>query len=167
MAAAHIESWSTSAVALIATFAVTFGAAALGGYASASSAAFYGSLEQPSWAPSAAVFGPVWTILYSLMAVSAFLVVREVGWRAALLPLSVYLAQLVLNAVWTWLFFAWRLGGAAFVEIVVLAVVIAANVFVFWRVRPLSGALLVPYLAWVGFAAMLTWTLWRSNPDVL
>ena len=167
MGAPSLEGWSANAVALAGTFAVTFGAAALGGYASVSSAAFYATLEKPSWAPSAAVFGPVWTVLYSLMAISAFLVVREVGWRAALVPLVVYVAQLVLNAAWTWLFFAWRLGGAALAEILVLVVVIALNVLVFWRVRPFAGALLVPYLAWVCFATLLTWSLWRSNPGVL
>lgn len=167
MGAPRLEGFSANAIALIAIFVITFGAAALGGYASVNASAFYAALRQPSWAPSPLVFGPVWTVLYSLMALSAFLVVRGIGWRAALLPLAVYLAQLVLNAAWTWLFFSWRLGGAAFAEILVLAAVIALNIALFWRVRPLAGVLLVPYLAWVCFATLLTWTLWRSNPSIL
>jgi translocator protein len=164
---ASLEGWSANAIALIATFAVTFGAAAVGGYASVNSGAFYGSLERPSWAPPVTLFGPVWTVLYSLMAFSAFLVVRRVGWRGALAPLAVYVLQLLLNAVWTWLFFAWRLGRVAFIEIVALVLVIALNVLVLWRVRPLAGVLLLPYLAWVCFAALLAWSLWRLNPGVL
>jgi benzodiazapine receptor len=163
----RLENWSANAIALVAMFVITFGAAALGGYASVNSAAFYATLEKPAWAPSATVFGPVWSALYTLMAISAFLVVREIGWRAALVPIGVYVAQLALNAAWTWLFFGWRLGGAAFVEIAVLVAVIVLNALVFWRVRPLAGVLLVPYLAWVCFATLLTWSLWRSNPGVL
>ena len=163
----RLDSFTGAAVALVGIVLLTFAAAAVGGLASVRASSFYEALERPSWTPSAALFGPVWTVLYSLMAVSAFLVVREIGWRAALLPLAVYIAQLVLNAAWTWLFFAWRLGGAAFAEILVLVVVIILNVVTFWRVRPLAGALLVPYLAWVCFATLLTWTLWRSNQGVL
>lgn len=156
-----------AAIALVALIVLTFAAAAVGGLASVKASSFYETLKQPTWAPSAGLFGPVWTLLYSLMALSAFLVVRELGWKAALLPLAVYVAQLVLNAAWTWLFFAWRQGGAAFAEILVLVAVIAFNIAVFWQVRPLAGALLLPYLGWVCFATLLTWTLWRSNQGVL
>lgn len=153
--------------ALAASLGVTYAAAALGGYASVSSAEFYGSLQRPAWAPSPGVFGPVWSLLYTLMAISAYLVVREVGWRAAVVPLSLYVAQLALNAGWTWLFFVSQSGPLAFAEILVLVVAIVANIVVFARVRPLAGLMLAPYLAWVCFAAMLTWSLWRSNPGVL
>jgi len=163
----RLEGFTAAAVALIAIVLLTFAAAAVGGLASVRASSFYEALERPTWAPSATLFGPVWTVLYTLMAISAFLVVREIGWRAAAVPLAIYVAQLVLNAAWTWLFFAWRLGGGAFAEILVLVAVIALNVAVFWRVRPLAGALLLPYLVWVCFAALLTWTLWRSNPGVL
>lgn len=167
MGGVRLDGWVANGVALAVTFLITFGAAAVGGYASVNSVSFYGSLEQPSWAPSPAVFGPVWSVLYTLMAISAFLVVRQVGWRAALLPLAIFVAQLLLNAAWTWLFFAWRLGGAAFVEILVLVAVIVLNIWQFWRVRPLAGALLIPYLAWLCFATLLTWSLWRANPGLL
>lgn len=163
----RIEGIAQVAGTLAALLVVTFAAAAIGGLASARAGSFYAALDRPSWAPSAAVFGPVWSVLYSLMAFSAFLVVREIGWRAALLPLAVYVAQLVLNAAWTWLFFAWRLGGVAFAEILVLVAAIVLNLVLFWHVRPLAGALLLPYLGWTSFAAVLTWALWRANPGVL
>ena len=75
--------------------------------------------------------------------------------------------QLALNALWSWLFFAWHLGGLAFAEIVVLWVLILATVVSFWRVRPLAGALLFPYLLWVTFASVLNYSVWQLNPQVL
>src|SRR5690606_36483937 len=114
---------------------------------------FYGRLALPDWAPPASVFGPAWTLLYVLMALAAWMVWRRAGWSGARGALSLYLVQLLLNALWSWLFFAWRLGGAAFVEVLVMWLAIAATLLAFWRVRPLAGALLLPYLGWVTFAA--------------
>ena len=167
MGTAQLQGWSANAAALVVAFVVTYGAAALGGAGSASSVSFYDALHRPAWAPSPAVFGPVWTALYTLMAVSAFVVARDVGWRAALVPLAAYLAQLLLNAGWTWLFFAWHRGAGAFAEMIVLALVIVLNIVLFWRIRPIAGALLLPYLAWVCFATLLTWSVWRANPGLL
>jgi benzodiazapine receptor len=79
--------------------------------------------------------------------------------------LAVWAVQLVLNALWTWIFFAWERPGAALVEIVILLIVIAVTVFLFARVSTLAATLFVPYLAWVGFATALNFTLWRSTPD--
>jgi hypothetical protein len=78
-----------------------------------------------------------------------------------------YLTQLALNALWTWVFFAWRQGGWALVEIVVLGIMILITLSTFHRVRPLAGYLLVPYLVWVGFAGVLNAVLWRLNPELL
>jgi tryptophan-rich sensory protein len=142
-------------------------AAGIGAVASARAPEFYQALVKPSWAPPAWVFGPVWTLLYVLMALAAWTVVRARGWRAARLPLILYGLQLLGNALWTWLFFAWRSGSAAVLDIVVLWVLVAATLWTFWRVRPLAGAMLVPYLAWVSFASALTWAVWRLNPGVL
>ena len=146
---------------------VCFAAAALGSIASIDAASFYAALTRPSWAPPAWLFGPVWSVLYAAMAVAAWLVWRTGQNRAARPALGLFLAQLAVNALWSWLFFAWRLGGLAFADVVLLWVLIAATIVAFWRIRPLAGALLIPYLAWVTFASALTWTLWTSNPRFL
>ena len=152
---------------LIGWFAVSFAASAIGAVASVHAGAFYGRLEQPSRAPPASVFGHVCTVLYALMAIAAWLAWRRGGVRANRNALSLFLLQLALNALWSWLFFAWRLGGLAFAEIVVLWVLILATVVSFWRVRPLAGALLLPYLLWVTFASVLNYSVWQLNPQVL
>ncbi len=72
-----------------------------------------------------------------------------------------------LNALWSWLFFAWQLGAVSVAEIVVLWALVLATTVTFWRVRPLAGALLVPYLVWVSFAAVLNFAIWRLNPQLL
>jgi benzodiazapine receptor len=148
---------------LVAWVAVTAAAAALGAVASAAAPAVYVTLARPAWAPPPAVFGPVWTVLYLLMAVAAWLVWRTSGVRRARWPLGLYVGQLALNALWTWLFFRWRLVGIALVEILVLALVVAATLAAFYRVRPLAGLMLAPYLAWVTFASALTAAIWRMN----
>jgi benzodiazapine receptor len=152
---------------LLLLLGVTALAAALGAVASVNAADFYGLLAKPSWAPSPRVFGPVWTVLYVLMAVAAWLVWRTGGLSAAKGPLALYLAQLALNALWTWLFFGWRSGGWALLEIVALWLILVLTLVSFWRVRAVAGVLLLPYWAWVTFAAALTAEIWRRNPGVL
>ena len=152
---------------LVGWFLVTFAAALIGSIASIRATEFYGALEVPSWAPPGSVFGPVWTVLYALMAVAAWLVWRAHGWQGARTALTLFLIQLAANALWSWLFFAWRLGLAAFIELVVLWVLILATIIAFWRLRPLAGTLLLPYLAWVTFAGALNFVLWRDNPAAL
>jgi tryptophan-rich sensory protein len=146
---------------------VVFVAAAIGAVASAQAGPFYSELVRPDWAPPASLFGPVWTVLYALMGIAAWLVWRERGFRDARLALGLFLVQLALNALWSWLFFGWHLGAWAFADIVVLWVLIVATVIAFWRIRPLAGALLVPYLLWVSFAAFLNHAVWRLNPLLL
>jgi translocator protein len=146
---------------------VSFSAAAMGAIATSNAGSFYQQLIRPGWAPPASVFGPVWSALYLLMGIAAWLVWRERGFGGARSALSLFLGQLVLNALWSWLFFAWRRGAWALGEVLLLWVVILATLVAFWRVRPLAGLLLVPYLAWVTFAAALTYVLWRSNPGAL
>ncbi|WP_313203565.1 TspO/MBR family protein [Stenotrophomonas sp.] len=147
--------------------ALTLAAAALGARASITAAQFYGQLVQPSWAPPANVFGPVWTLLYILMALSAWLVWRQGGWRSNRVALGLYVAQLVVNGLWSWLFFAWKLGGAAFADILLLLVLIVATMLAFARRRALAAWLLLPYLAWVSFATALNHAVWQLNPSVL
>lgn len=146
-------------------FALTFAAAAVGAIASIDSAAFYQELQRPDWAPPASLFGPVWTVLYLMMGVAAWRVWREKGELGA--SLWVFIVQLVLNAAWTWLFLAWQQGQLAFAEIVALWLAIALNAWLFWRVDRIAGLLMLPYLAWVSYAAALSYTLWQLNPDRL
>lgn len=145
----------------------TFVTGGIGAIASVSAASFYGQLSQPSWAPPAWLFGPVWTALYILMGIAAWLVWRKYGFRGASTALKLFVAQLFVNALWTWLFFVWRHGALSLAEIAVLWLLIAATILAFWRLHRLAALLLVPYLAWVSFATALTASLWRLNPSAL
>ena len=163
---------NSGAISLVVWVLICFGAAGLGSIGSTNSPEFYRQLNRPEWAPPAWLFGPVWSALYLLMAVAAWLVWRVVPAspeesRARQRGLVMYVAQLALNALWTWLFFAWRQGAAAFAEIVVLWVAIVVTIWCFGRVRPLAAWLLVPYLGWVSFATALTWAMWHRNPGQL
>lgn len=124
---------------------------------------WYAALQKPSWNPPGWVFGPVWSALYALMAVAAWLVWRRGGFAAQGRPLGVFLAQLALNALWTPLFFGLHQPGVAFAEILLLWLAIAWTIALFLRVNGPAAWLLVPYLAWVSFAAVLNGTLWRLN----
>jgi translocator protein len=148
-------------------FGVTFLAALVAAVASIQARDVYARLVRPPWAPPAWLFGPVWTLLYALMALAAWMVWRRYGFRAARGPLAAFLAQLALNALWTWLFFRWRSGALAFAEIVVLWGTVAWTTVAFLRLRPLAGILLAPYAAWTTFATALTWAIWRANPGLL
>ena len=152
---------------LVGWLSASLATGAIGGFASVNAASFYGQLLQPSWAPPAWLFGPVWSVLYILMGVSAWLVWREHGFRGAGAALAIFSAQLVANALWSWLFFAWQQGAAAFAEIAVLWLLIAVTIRVFWPINRAAAILLVPYLAWVSFAAALNLALWRLNPAIL
>lgn len=152
---------------LLGWLAVTFAAAALGGFASANAGDFYQQLARPAWAPPAWLFAPAWTLLYILMGVAAWLVWRERGVRRVRTALLLFLVQLAVNAAWTWLFFVWRLGALALADVLLLWALILCTVVAFWRVRPVAGALLLPYLAWVTFAAALTYAVWQRNPALL
>jgi translocator protein len=146
---------------------VTFVAAAIGSAASINAQSFYAQITQPTWAPPGYIFGPVWTVLYTLMGISAWLVWRVDGFRSAQTALILFLVQLALNALWSWLFFVWNLGLLSFIEILLLLVLILATGFSFWRIKPVAGALLIPYLLWVSFAAFLNYSLWSLNPYIL
>jgi translocator protein len=158
---------SRTILGLVGWLLVTATAGALGSLASVRAEDFYQQLVRPDWAPPPEIFGPVWTALYILMALAAWLVWRECGLRRCRGIFSLYIVQLGANALWSWLFFAWRQGALAFFEIIALWILILLTIVGFWRIRPLSGALLLPYLAWVSFAAVLTFAVWRLNPGLL
>lgn len=150
---------------LLAWLLVTFAAAAVGALASVEAASFYAQLDKPAWAPPARLFGPVWSALYALMALSAWLVWRSPGPRKA--ALTLFVVQLAANALWSWLFFGWHRGALAAVEVFVLLALIAWTAASFWRISRGAALLLVPYLLWVSFAALLTWSVWQRNPNLL
>jgi tryptophan-rich sensory protein len=145
----------------------TSAAAAVGAFASARDASFYAELTQPAWAPPAWLFGPAWSVLYLLMAIASWLVWRRHGFGGAQRGLTLFVAQLAANALWPWLFFAWRQGGLAFAELAVLWILIVMTIVAFARLSRPAAAMLLPYLAWVTFAGALNLTLWRMNPTLL
>lgn len=124
---------------------------------------WYAALNKPAWNPPGWIFGPVWSALYTMMAVAAWLVWRRGGFAAQRWPLGLFLVQLVFNAVWTPLFFGLHRTGLAFVEILLMWLAIAWTLAAFWRVHRVAAWLLAPYLLWVGFAAVLNGTLWWLN----
>lgn len=152
-------------LALAGSLLIVFIAAALGAFASRDAAEFYEMLSLPEWAPEASVFGPVWTVLYAMMGVAAWLVWRAPGRHGV--AIGLFGAQLVTNVLWSWFFFAWHGGFFAIADIVLLDILVVATVIAFWRVSRLAGALLVPYLAWIAFATALTISVWQRNPGLL
>jgi len=122
---------------------------------------WYASLNKPSWNPPPWIFGPVWTTLYLMMAVAAWLVWRRHGWNRAI---GIYLLQLLLNAAWTPVFFGLHQPGWAFAVIIALWLAIWLTMRAFARLNRAAAWLLAPYAAWVTFAAVLNFTLWRMNP---
>ncbi len=150
------------AVVALLCFGLAVAAVSLvGGLAAAGSAEQYAHYVQPAWAPPPWLFGPVWTVLYVLIAVSGWLVWRRAGLTSP--AHVVYGAQLLLNMAWTPLFFGAGLIGFAFAEIVVLWAAIVATIVLFARIDRLAAWLLVPYLAWVSFAAALNLSIWVLN----
>ncbi|HSP15319.1 MAG TPA: TspO/MBR family protein [Thermoanaerobaculia bacterium] len=156
-----------TAIAAIVLIGAPLVAGAAGAFATTRAPEFFAQLAKPSWAPPASVFGPVWTALYILMGVAAFLVWRTHGSAGARGALILFGAQLIVNALWSWLFFRWRLGIASTADIALLWLLLVALVIWFVRLRPLAGVLLLPYLAWVTFATALNVAIVRANPDLL
>ena len=149
---------------LAAFVVICFAAAGLGGLVTTPRIpTWYADLAKPAWTPPDWIFGPVWTALYLMMAFSAWLVWRQAGLAGARLPLALFAIQLVLNSLWSVLFFGLQSPGAAAVEIILLWAAILATLLAFWKRSNVAGALLVPYLAWVSFAAVLNVAIWWMN----
>ena len=153
-----------SALGLAVSLALSLGAGLVGGLATASSVkSWYPSLAKPAWTPPDWLFGPVWTLLYLMMGLAAWLVWRQAEAGRARRPLLLYALQLLLNTCWSLLFFGLRSPGLALLEILLLWLAIAATLWAFARVRGWAAALLAPYLAWVSFAVALNFAIWRMN----
>jgi tryptophan-rich sensory protein len=124
---------------------------------------WYAHLEKPTWTPPNAAFGPVWTVLYLLMGVSAWLVWRDSEGSARRRALLIFGVQLALNGIWSFLFFGLRSPGWAAPEIVLLWGAIVATLLAFDRISRLAAGLLLPYLVWVSFAVALNLAIWNLN----
>jgi translocator protein len=126
---------------------------------------WYERLTKPSWRPPNQLFAPVWSVLYLMIAVSGWLIWRETGFVGATLPLAIYALQLVLNAAWTPLFFGLHRIDLGFFDIVLVWLSIVATIVLFYPIHSVAAMLLLPYLAWVTFAAALNFAVWRLNPS--
>ena len=122
-------------------------------------------LIKPVWQPPNYLFAPVWTILYILMGVAAGYVVSQ-GWskKEVKIATGIFLIQLVLNVLWSYLFFGWHMLMAATIDIVALFVMICFMMYLFYHIKHVAAYLLIPYVLWVAFAAVLCATIWIMNP---
>ena len=151
-------------IGLVVFIAICLGAGGLGAIATTPEIeGWYATIAKPSWNPPDSVFGPVWTTLFVMMAVAAWLIWKPAGFKAAKTPLTLFAVQLVLNVAWSWVFFHFHQPGWAFVEIVVLWLAIGVTTIAFFKTSKIAGWLMVPYLAWVSFASVLNFAIWRLN----
>ncbi len=127
-------------------------------------AGWYAGIVKPTFNPPAWVFGPVWTALFALMGIAAFLVWKQgLGRRAVVVALSIFIVQLAFNILWSLLFFGWHSLGGALIEIFFLWFAILATIVMFYRLSKPAAYLLAPYILWVSFAAYLNYTIWILN----
>lgn len=152
-------------IKIIICLAVTFSAPVIASFVMEPGGSdWYANLNKPSFNPPGWVFGPVWTVLYILMAISAGLVwQRGLGERKVRVAMGFYLVQLILNAIWTPIFFGLEMPLLAFIDIVLLWAAIILAILAFFRVSKITAALMVPYLGWTTFAAVLNFSLWYLN----
>ncbi len=126
--------------------------------------AWYAGLAKPSFSPPNWLFAPVWLILYTLMGVAAYLIWEKgIGKKKVKTALTIFTIQLVLNSFWSIIFFGWRLPQYAFLEIIVLWFFILLTLLNFYKISRTAGLLLVPYLFWVSFAALLNYSIFKLN----
>jgi tryptophan-rich sensory protein len=124
---------------------------------------WYRALQKPSFNPPGYLFAPVWTLLYILMGIAAWLVWKRAGFAGARIALILFVAQLILNGLWSWLFFGLQRPGVALIDILLLWGLIIATIVSFWQKSAPAGMLLLPYIAWVSFASLLNFEIWRLN----
>jgi benzodiazapine receptor len=154
----------TQALGLAASLVLVFLVSAVGAAVTLPKiAGWYASLVHPSWTPPDRVFGPVWTVLYVLMALAAWLVWRKAGWQGARGSLGLYGAQLLLNMLWSILFFGLGWITVALAEIVLLWALVLATLLAFSRHVLPASFLFVPYLLWLSYAVSLNAGFWQLN----
>jgi translocator protein len=150
-----------SALVLAGWLAVVFAAAAMGSFFLPGE--WYARLQKPTWNPPNWIFGPVWSALYTIMAVAAWLVWKRGGFAGQREALLLFFIQLLFNTLWSPLFFGLKQPGLAFADLLLLWLALLATVTAFWKARRLAGVMLLPYLAWVTFAGALNFAVWRLN----
>jgi len=163
---ASIEPRSTASqvIGLIVCVVICFMVAAIGGYATTSSIdVWYAGITKPTWNPPNWIFGPVWSTLYLMMAISLWLVWRKSGITNAKFAIGIFAVQLVLNLLWSIIFFAMHQLGWALVEVIMLWSAIVLTIIVFHKHSKPAAYLLIPYLLWVTFASFLNYTIWSLN----
>ena len=143
---------------------ISLGAGGLGAIATTPEIdGWYRTINKPSWNPPDWIFGPVWTTLFVMMGIAAWLVWKPSGFKQAVTPLTLFAGQLILNVAWSWIFFGMHQVGWAAVEIVVLWFAILATAATFFRHSKPAGWLMIPYFGWVTFASVLNFAIWRLN----
>lgn len=153
-----------SAIGLVVFLAICLLIAQLGSMLTRPSiGTWYANIAKPDWTPPNWLFAPVWTTLYVMMAVAAWLVWRDHGLQAASLAMTLFAVQLALNLGWSALFFYLHQPGAAFAEIVLLWLLILLTILAFSKLSLTAAWLMAPYLLWVAFAAALNFAIWRMN----
>lgn len=150
---------------LLISIALPVGVGALSGFFTAAGVTtWYRSIQKPGWNPPDAVFAPVWTLLYVLMGIAFYLVWKnDAGAEQKRRAVIFWAGQLVLNAIWSFLFFKRHDIGFALLEIFLLWLTIVITIFLFARISKAAAWLLVPYISWVSFAAILNYVIWRLN----
>ena len=152
-------------VAFIINLAIPLSIGAIGAYFTASSVdTWYRTISKPSFNPPNGIFGPVWTSLYIMIGISAYLVWQKRA-RIEQFPrtVAIYLIQLVLNLMWSFIFFYAHELGMALIEIIILLIVIIINARVFYKIDKTAGLLFIPYILWVSFATVLTYSIFSLN----
>ena len=125
---------------------------------------WFDALQKPAIMPPGWVFGAAWTTLYILLGLAVALILHAKGARGRGLALGLFVLQLLINYAWSPLFFAYHEVGAAFWTILAMILVSAVVAILFWRIRRAAGLLMLPYIAWLCFAALLTWQIGLLNP---
>ena len=149
---------ASTIVVLFVFLAVTAAAAAFG--AVFQPGAWYQALAKPPWTPPNWLFGPVWTVLYIMIAIAGWLVWREQGLS---LVVAIWVCQLVLNGAWSWIMFGQHQIGLALADIILLWIAIVLFAVLSWPVSLTASLLFFPYLAWVSYAGALNFAIWRLN----
>ena len=158
------RSTEAQAIGLVVAVVVCYCAALLGNLATMPQIpTWYAGIAKPPWTPPDWLFGPVWSLLYAMMAVAAWFIWRQSDWKTAKSPLLWFAAQLILNSLWSILFFGMQKPAWSMVEVFFLWLAILMTIRAFWPVSRLAAGLLIPYLIWVSFASVLNVAIWQLN----